>query len=95
MPVDGPSIYREFLDAHGEGLHHLQVLHECMDFDTAIASFSERGCLPLMEGRMGESRFAYLQTEGPLKTVLEIVKRPLDYVRPDPDYWYPAPPEKA
>jgi catechol 2,3-dioxygenase-like lactoylglutathione lyase family enzyme len=95
QPVDGPSIYKEFLDTHGEGLHHLQVRHEGMDFDTAIASFTKRGCPPLMEGRMGESRFAYLQTEGPLKTVLEIVKRPLEYVRPDPDYWYPAPPEQV
>jgi methylmalonyl-CoA/ethylmalonyl-CoA epimerase len=95
QPVDGPSIYKEFLDAHGEGLHHLQVRHEGMDFDTAMAAFAERGCPLLMEGRMGESQFAYLQTEGPLKTVLEIVKRPPDYVRPDPDYWYPAPPEPA
>lgn len=95
QPVDGPSIYKEFLDAHGEGLHHLLVRHDNMDFDTAMATFTERGCPPLMEGRVGETQFAYLQTEGPLKTVLEIVKRPPGYVRPDPDYWYPEPPKKA
>lgn len=95
QPVDGPSIYKEFLEAHGEGLHHLLVRHKHLDFDQAIATFTERGCPPLMEGRMGDSRFAYLQTEGPLKTVLEIVQRAPGYVRPDPDYWYPGPPEQA
>ena len=92
-PVDGPSIYKEFLDAHGEGLHHLLVNHAGVEFDAAIADFAARGCPPLMEGRMGEVRFAYIDTEGPLRTVLEIVDRPAGYVRPDPDYWYPGPPD--
>jgi hypothetical protein len=46
-----------------------------------------------MEGRLGEVHYAYLDTEGPLKTVLEIVDRPEGYVRPAPDYWYPEPPQ--
>ena len=94
QPVDGPSIYKEFLDAHGEGLHHLLVNHSGVEFDAAIADFSARGCPPLMEGQMGEVRFAYIDTEGPLKTVLEIVDRPEGYVRPAPDYWYPGPSEQ-
>jgi hypothetical protein len=92
QPVDGPSIYEEFLTANGEGLHHVLVEHRGMDFDAAIAAFAARGCPPLMEGRFGEVRFAYLDTEGPLKTVLEIVHRPEGFVRPEPDYWYPEPP---
>ena len=90
-PVDGPSIYQEFLAEHGEGLHHLLVEHDGMDFEGAIATFTERGCAPLMEGRMGDIRYAYVETEGPLKTVLEIVHRPAGFVRPEPDYWYPEP----
>ena len=93
QPIDGPSIYKEFLEAHGEGLHHVLVEHRGTDFEGAVATFSARGCLPLMEGRFGEVRFAYMDTEGPLKTVLEIVHRPEGYVRPDPDYWYPEPPQ--
>ena len=92
-PVDGPSVYKEFLAEHGEGLHHVLVDHRGLDFEEAIATFTERGCPPLMEGRMGEVRFAYLDAEGPLKTVMEVVYRPPDFVRPAPDYWYPAPPE--
>jgi methylmalonyl-CoA/ethylmalonyl-CoA epimerase len=94
-PVDGPSIYKEFLASHGEGLHHILVEHHGLDFDTALATFTKRGCPPLMEGRFGEVRFAYVETAGALKTVLEIVHRPPGFVRPTPDYWYPSPPEKA
>ena len=93
QPVDGPSICKEFLAEHGEGVHHVLVEHSGTDFDDAVAAFSARDCPPLMEGRFGEVRFAYVDTEGPLKTVLEIVHRPEGFVRPDPDYWYPEPPQ--
>ena len=93
QPVDGPSIYKEILASNGEGLHHVLVEHRGTEFEAAIAAFSARGCPPLMEGRFGEVRFAYMDTEGPLKTVLEIVDRPEGFVRPDPDYWYPGPPQ--
>ena len=92
-PLDGPSIYKEFLDEHGEGVHHVLVQHEGLDFDDALARFGERGFPPLMEGRMGEIRFAYVESDGPLKTTLEIVHRPPGHTRLEPDYWYPAPPE--
>jgi methylmalonyl-CoA/ethylmalonyl-CoA epimerase len=92
-PVDGPSIYKEFLDEHGEGLHHVLVEHEGHDFDGALATFSDRGCPPLMEGSFNGVRFAYVDSEGPLRTVLELVHRPPGFKRPDPDYWYPEPPE--
>ena len=93
QPIEGPSIYKEFLEKHGEGIHHVLVEHEGKCFDSMIASFSSHRHTPLMEGRFGEVRFAYLDTEAPLKTVLEIVHRPTGFVRPEPDYWYPSPPE--
>ena len=93
QPVDGPSIYKEFLEEKGEGFHHVIVEHRGMQFDEAVSSFSARGCPPLMEGRFGEVRFAYIDTAGPLKMVLEIVDRPQGFVRPEPDYWYPGPSE--
>jgi methylmalonyl-CoA/ethylmalonyl-CoA epimerase len=33
-PLDGPNTYQEFLDTHGEGLHHLGFFVE--DLDVAI-----------------------------------------------------------
>ena len=93
QPVSGPSIYEEFLNENGEGLHHVLVEHQGTEFESAIAAFSARGYPPLMEGRFGEVRFAYMDTQGPLKAVLEIVHRPEGFIRPEPDYWYPAPPK--
>ncbi len=95
QPLDGPSIYKEFLESQGEGIHHVLVEHDGIDFDNALATFTERGCPPLMEGTIGGVRFAYVETASPLKTVLEIVHRPPGFVRSAPDYWYPGPPEKA
>ena len=92
-PVDGPSIYQEFLDEHGEGIHHLVVEHEGLDYDEALARFRERGCPPLMEGCLDGIRYAYVDSEGPLKTTFELVHRPPGHKRLEPDYWYPAAPE--
>lgn len=91
-PVDGPSIYKEFLEEHGEGVHHVLVEHHGTNFERTISALTAKGCPPLMEGTFGEVRFAYLDTEGPLKTVLEIVHRPEGFIRPEPDYWYPESP---
>lgn len=91
-PVDGPSIYQEFLDERGEGLHHLIVDHDGLDYDEALALFTERGCPPVMEGCLDGIRYAYVETEGPLKTTFEIVHRPEGRKPTAPDYWYPAPP---
>ena len=90
QPLDGPSIYKEFLEQHGEGFHHVLVDHEEETFEQAIQAFSQRGCPPLMEGHIGGTRFAYLESEGPLKTTLEIVYREPGFQRSEPDYWYPA-----
>lgn len=95
QPIDGPSIYREFLEAKGEGVHHVLVQHTLADLPEALAEFERRGCPPLMEGSYKGTDFAYLATDGPLKMVVELVQRPNypGYRRPAPEYWYPSPPE--
>ena len=60
QPVSGPGIHRDFLDAHGPGLHH--VCFAVDDVDAACAA-AEAGGLPvLMRGSMmdGEIEFAYV-----------------------------------
>jgi catechol 2,3-dioxygenase-like lactoylglutathione lyase family enzyme len=60
QPVAGPSIHREFLDAHGPGLHH--VCFEVDDVDAACAAAEAAGVPVLMRGSMmdGEIEFAYV-----------------------------------
>lgn len=89
-PLEGPSIYKEFLKDKGEGFHHIQMSKK----NASYASFAERmtksGCPPVMEGRFGGSKFAYFDTTELLGLMVEVRDAPADYVRPDPDYWYPS-----
>lgn len=89
QPLDGPSIYREHLDRHGEGMHHVLVQTGNHSYDDLLAAASARGCPPLMEGNWNGTEFAYLDTEAPLRMVLEVFRRPANYARPAPDYVYP------
>ena len=59
-PVSGPGIHREFLDAHGPGLHH--VCFAVDDVDAACAAADAAGVPVLMRGSMmdGEIEFAYV-----------------------------------
>ena len=59
-PVSGPTIHREFLDAHGPGLHH--VCFAVDDVDAACAAAEAAGVPVLMRGSMmgGEIEFAYV-----------------------------------
>lgn len=60
QPVSGPGIHREFLDAHGPGLHH--VCFAVDDLPAACAAAEEGGLPVLMRGSMmdGEIEFAYV-----------------------------------
>ena len=73
QPVSGPSIYQEFLDAHGEGVQHIACMkHSAADSEAIKDHWRERGAEILMGGRIGESiEFYYLDTSPMLKFVLE------------------------
>jgi methylmalonyl-CoA/ethylmalonyl-CoA epimerase len=91
QPLEGRSIYREFIDEKGEGIHHVLVKHDNRDFDAALEEFRRRGCAPLMEGHMTEREidFVYVETDGPCKMIMELSKRSPRSKRLPPDYWYP------
>jgi methylmalonyl-CoA/ethylmalonyl-CoA epimerase len=89
QPLEGPSIYRDWLDTHGEGLHHVAVmLHDFEESTTLKQKFAEVGAKVLMGGRIGETiEFYYLDTEPSLKIILESGSgHAIDLV---PDYVYP------
>ena len=92
QPLEGPSIYAEFLESRGEGLHHIQMALPEDGFDACLADMAARGCPPMMEGRFHTARYCYIDTESPLTTIIEVRTAPKDFKRPEPDLWYPAPP---
>jgi methylmalonyl-CoA/ethylmalonyl-CoA epimerase len=62
-PLQGPTVYLDFLEAHGEGFHHLAF--DVPDIDAAAATW-ERVGVPVAQsgawgdkGKPGSGRFAY------------------------------------
>lgn len=64
-PVSGASIYTEFLDGNGPGLHHVCVAAaDAASFDAALADAERDGHPVVMAGTMpGGMRFAYVSAE--------------------------------
>lgn len=59
QPVRGESIYTEFLERSGPGLHHICL--EPDDFDAALKDAAAQGIDVVQRGDMGgQMRFAYL-----------------------------------
>ncbi len=86
QPLEGP---KEWLEQHGEGLHHVAVMLHDFDESTMLKQrFDEVGASVLMSGRIGELiEFYYLDTAPSLKIVLESGSgHAIDLV---PDYTYP------
>jgi hypothetical protein len=89
QPLAGPSVYDDWLDRRGEGLHHLAVYVE--DADEAVGSLAAVGYRVLQEGRgfglEGDGAFVYFDTEHDLGYLLEVVQPPK--VRREPELVIP------
>jgi catechol 2,3-dioxygenase-like lactoylglutathione lyase family enzyme len=73
-PVSGMSIYTEFLDRVGPGLHHICVEAPDIDaFDAALADAERNGAPVVQQGVMpGGMRFAYVTAEAAGVPYIEI-----------------------
>jgi hypothetical protein len=68
---DGPSMYRDFLQAGHEGLQH--VAYWTTTFEADLARALDAGYAIGQSGRVGDpGRFVYFQTEGHPGTVVEL-----------------------
>jgi len=93
QPLSGRTIMREFLDAHGEGVHHLAFDCDGAPWEKRIESFAARGLEPVQSGRwLGENSFAFFDTEATTTTCFETYHFPEGFEFPEPEEWYPAPP---
>jgi Glyoxalase/Bleomycin resistance protein/Dioxygenase superfamily len=85
-PLEGPSIYKEFLEQKGGGPHHI-ACYKVPDVKEALENFKKMGIAVLQSGKFDEVEFYYLDTENTLGTVTEIVTD--GKIRP-PDAYYPS-----
>jgi methylmalonyl-CoA/ethylmalonyl-CoA epimerase len=91
QPLDGPSIYHEWLEAGGRGLHHVAVIVESLR--AAIASMAGSGYDLLQSGYGygldGDGGYAYFDTERDFNVVIEAIEQPSR--RREPDFVWPPP----
>jgi len=98
QPVSGPSIFRDWLDAHGNapGIHHIAYDMNGLEWGERMKAFEERGFVMSQGGSwMGRNRFAFFETESETGTCFETYEFPEDWVDPEPEEWFPRKPEEV
>ena len=92
-PVGGPTVYDDFVKAHGYGVHHFGVL--VGDMQSAIEQAEDAGLAVAMDGSGfgldGDGHYAYLNTEELVGTTIELIERPKARLTPEKVY----PPEST
>ncbi|MBN1479235.1 VOC family protein [candidate division KSB1 bacterium] len=90
--LEGDSIYQEFIDEHGYGVHHFGLLVDNMQ--DALQRAENAGFVMIQDGAGfgldGDGHYAYLNTEDKIGVTLELIERPKRRQKPEKIY----PPQK-
>lgn len=70
QPLTGRSVYDEFLEKKGEGLHHIKLYYR--DCQKSLEEFEKKGITVIQSGKFDEDEFYYLDTEDALGSIYEI-----------------------
>ncbi|HKJ80047.1 MAG TPA: VOC family protein [Prolixibacteraceae bacterium] len=77
-PLEGDTVYKEFVEKHGYGVHHLGILTDNMK--KSIEKAEDAGINMNMDGAGfgpdDDGHYAYLDTEDLISTTLELIERP-------------------
>ena len=77
-PLEGDTVYKEFVEKHGYGVHHLGILTDNME--GSLAKAKKAGLKMTMDGAGfgpdDDGHYAYLDTEDLISTTLELIERP-------------------
>ena len=91
-PLEGDTVYKEFVEKHGYGVHHLGILTENMQ--DSLQKAAECGIAMTQDGAGfgpdDDGHYAYLDTEDLIGTTIELIERPKRRNPPEKIY----PPEK-
>jgi len=76
QPLFGPGTHREFLQKHGEGIHHISF-GMVDNHDEVVSGLRNNGIGIEMQGTLGAAVvFSYMDTVRELGTIFEVVKPP-------------------
>lgn len=71
-PIDGPSTWREFLDEHGEGVHH--IAFQIKGMDQVLTSLNEKEIPAVQRGDYTGGRYAYVDSAPALGVIMELLE---------------------
>jgi hypothetical protein len=90
QPLQGPSIYHDFLERHGEGVHHVAVRCSGLTWAETVARFEAQGLRLVQSGSwLGKMPYAYFESDPPTGTTFEIWQEAADFVMPEPEERWP------
>lgn len=72
-PTAEPSVWREFLDKHGEGIHHIAFYVK--DLNQTAEFFETKGMPVIQKGGENGKGYNYIDATGKLGLVLEILEK--------------------
>jgi len=72
-PISGPSTWQEFLDDHGEGIHHIAFRIKGMD--EVLMRLESKGLATVQRGDYTGGRYAYVDGTDQLKIFLELLEK--------------------
>lgn len=70
-PVGAPSTWQEFLQTHGEGIHH--IAFKTTDMDSARMFLASKGMETVQHGGWDGGQYAYVDCSKQLGTILELL----------------------
>jgi catechol 2,3-dioxygenase-like lactoylglutathione lyase family enzyme len=82
--LEGETVYKEFLEKKGVGLHHIAYLTN--DIEPVLAKVKEAGIEVVQSGRYGKDSYHYLDTEPKFGFMIELVT---DHGWMPAEKWYP------
>lgn len=81
--IRGQTIWKDFYDKHGEGMHHIGLF--VRNYPVALAAFVDRGFTITVDGPIaGEARtgrFTYIESQERLGTTFELLDFPEDLMK--------------
>jgi methylmalonyl-CoA/ethylmalonyl-CoA epimerase len=71
-PIGGPSTWKDFLDAHGEGVHHIAFVVK--GTDQVVAYLDSKGIPLIQRGDYTGGQYTYLDSAQRLGVILELLE---------------------
>ena len=93
QPLSGPSIFSDFLEEHGEGIHHVAFNCRDVNWERRVQEFESRGFHLIQSGKwLDQNTFAFFKTANATGVVFETYFFPSGFEYPEPEEWFPKEP---